>query len=211
MRIFVFIFWGTLALTLNGQIGIGTSSPVSSAQLDVTSTSSGVLFPRMTNAQMLAISSPATGLQVFNTNANSLYTYNGSQWLSALNSYKTYANAGVNVQFDNLIIQMTSSGNRSVVLRTVSGSISISGTSTNLYISTSAGTSGSTGFISGHTRQSSSLSTTLTYWQSAADFLMHGSLQEIYLIDETNNRSYRILCIIGSGYLNNFFEIERMK
>lgn len=113
MRIFVFIFWGTLALTLNGQIGIGTSSPVSSAQLDVTSTSSGVLFPRMTNAQMLAISSPATGLQVFNTNANSLYTYNGSQWLSALNSYKTYANAGVNVQFDNLIIQMTSSGNRS--------------------------------------------------------------------------------------------------
>ncbi len=211
MKKFVCILWGTLTLSVYGQIGIGTSAPASSAQLDISSTSSGVLFPRMTNTQMLAISSPSAGLQVYNTSANCLYVYNGAQWLSALNSFKTYANAGVNVQFDNLIVQMPSSGNRSITLRTVSGSMSISGTSTNLYISTSAGTSGSAGFISGHTRQSSTLTTTLAYWQLAADFLMHGSLQEIFLIDETNNKSYRILCIIGSGYVNNFFEIERMK
>ena len=211
MKTYLFLFWGILTAELYGQIGIGTSTPASSAQMDVTSTSKGVLFPRMTNTQMLAISSPATGLQIFNTSANCLYTYNGTQWLSALNSYKVYANYNTNVQFDNLIVQLSGSGSHSLLLRTVSGSISISGTSTNLFISTSAGTSGSAGYISGHTRQSSTLSTTLTYWQSVADFLMHGSLQEIYLTDETNNRSYRILCIVGSGYFNNFFEIERMK
>ncbi len=206
-----FLFWGMLTVALNAQIGLGTSAPASSAQLEVNSTTKGVLFPRMTNTQMLAISAPAAGLQVFNTTANSMYVYNGSQWLSALNSIKTYANAGVNVQLDNIIVQMTTSGNRSLVLKTASGSITYSGTSRNLYITTTSGTSGSSAYISAYLRQSNTLNTTFSYWQSGADFPFHGSSQEIYLVDETNNRSYRILCIIGNGYSNNFFEIEKMK
>lgn len=211
MRKLFFLFWGIWTLALNAQIGLGTSAPASSAQMEVNSTTKGVLFPRMTNTQMLAISSPATGLQVFNTSTNSLYTYNGSQWLSALNSIKTYANAGVNVQLDNIIVQMTTSGNRSLVLKTASGSITYSGTSRNLYITTTSGANGSSAYISAYLRQSNTLNTTFSYWQSGADFPFHGSSQEIYLIDETNNRSYRILCIVGNGYSNNFFEIERMK
>lgn len=200
-----------MAANLNGQIGIGTSSPSSSAQLEISATNKGVLFPRMTNAQMLAIASPANGLQIFNTNANCMYYYNGSQWLSTLNSFKVYANAGVNVQFDNIICQIPTFGNRSLQLKTVSGTASITGTSTNAFILSSAGTTGSSASISGYIRQSFSLSTSYTYWQSGADFPMHGSYQEVYLNDETNNRFYKILCIIGSGYNNNFFEIERLK
>lgn len=211
MKLYLFLFWGTLTATLNGQIGIGTSSPNSSAQLEISATNKGVLFPRMTNTQMLAIASPASGLQVYNTNANCMYYYNGSQWLSTLNSFKVYANAGVNVQFDNIICQIPTFGNRSLQLKTVSGTASITGTSTNAFILSSAGTTGSSASISGYIRQSFSLSTSYTYWQSGADFPMHGSYQEVYLNDETNNRFYKILCIIGSGYNNNFFEIERLK
>ena len=199
-------------LTLvHSQVGIGTSTPQSSAALDVTSTSKGFLYPRMTNTQMLAISSPATGLQVFNSDANCLYYFDGNQWLSALNSYKVYADYSVNVQFDNLIVRIPSSSNYSLQIRTVSGSITASGTSNNNFISTSAGAAGSVSYISGFNRQQITIGTTFSHWQSTANFLMHGSTQEIFLNDETNGRNYRILCVIGSGYLDNFFEIERLK
>jgi hypothetical protein len=48
-------------------VGMGTASPHSSAALDITSTSKGFLPPRMTLAQLTAISSPAEGLLVFCT------------------------------------------------------------------------------------------------------------------------------------------------
>lgn len=211
LRNLIFTCFLLISSQILAQLGVGTNSPNSAAQLDVTSTSKGVLFPRMTNAQMLNISSPATGLQVFNTTANTLYYYNGSQWQSALNSYKTYANAGNTIQFDNLKVRIPSSGNRSLEIATVTGTVSLSGVSKNIYISTSAASTGSASTIDGYTRQGLSLSTTLTYWQPSLSFPMHGSSQEIILLDETNNVSYRIICIIGSGYSDNFFEIERLK
>ncbi|MBU0765259.1 MAG: tail fiber domain-containing protein [Bacteroidetes bacterium] len=52
----------------------------SSAMLDVKSTSKGMLVPRVTSTQRMAISSPATGLLVFDTNAGNFYFYNGLSW-----------------------------------------------------------------------------------------------------------------------------------
>jgi uncharacterized protein (TIGR02145 family) len=49
------------------QVGIGTTTPDPSAELDVTSTSKGFLLPRMTTAQRTAISTPAAGLVIYNT------------------------------------------------------------------------------------------------------------------------------------------------
>ena len=51
-----------------------------SAQLDLNSTTKGLLPPRMTTAQRDAISSPAKGLMVYNTTDKSLNVYTGSQW-----------------------------------------------------------------------------------------------------------------------------------
>jgi len=63
------------------QVAINTdgSSPDNSAMLDIKSTSKGLLAPRMTQAQRLAISNPATGLVVFQTDGTAgLYSNNGT-------------------------------------------------------------------------------------------------------------------------------------
>ena len=49
-----------------------------SAILDVISTTKGFLMPRMTYAQMKAIGTPATGLQVYNTDNNTPQVYDGT-------------------------------------------------------------------------------------------------------------------------------------
>lgn len=70
----------------SGEVGIGTSSPSASALLDVTSTNKGILIPRMTASQKNAISSPTTGLLIFQTDAPAgFYYYNGSSWTSISN------------------------------------------------------------------------------------------------------------------------------
>ena len=51
-------------------VGIGTISPDASAKLEVNSTSQGFLPPRMTQAQMNAIASPAEGLIIYCTDCS---------------------------------------------------------------------------------------------------------------------------------------------
>lgn len=72
-----------LKIQEDGSVGIGPdpATPNASAMLDVQSTSKGFLTPRMTNAQMLAISSPASGLMVINSDSsNRIFGYDGSAW-----------------------------------------------------------------------------------------------------------------------------------
>ncbi|MDO6429351.1 hypothetical protein Q4E93_02045 [Flavitalea sp. BT771] len=65
------------------QVGIGTTAPDASSILDLTSTSQGLLPPRMTTAQRTAIASPATGLLVYQTDGTpGFYYYNGSAWVA---------------------------------------------------------------------------------------------------------------------------------
>jgi len=64
-----------------GSVGIGTTAPNTSAQLDISSTNKGLLIPRITGTQRKAISSPAAGLLVFDTDKQSLYMYTGNAWI----------------------------------------------------------------------------------------------------------------------------------
>jgi uncharacterized protein (TIGR02145 family) len=73
--------------TLTGTLGVGTATPAASAQLDVSSTTKGLLPPRMTTTQRDLIGTPATGLVIFNTTTNSLETKNSSGWVSLSSSF----------------------------------------------------------------------------------------------------------------------------
>jgi trimeric autotransporter adhesin len=73
----------TMLCTLQGifaQVGIGTTTPNPSAKLDVVSTNSGLLMPRMSSLQRTNIPSPAIGLQVFDTDTKSFWFYTGILW-----------------------------------------------------------------------------------------------------------------------------------
>lgn len=88
-------------------VGIGTNTPHVSAQLDVTSTTKGVLFPRMTLAQRNAIASPTAGLMIYQTdNTPGFYFFDGTLWLAvnaggtnlwSLNGTSIYNTNGQNV------------------------------------------------------------------------------------------------------------------
>ncbi len=70
-----------ITTALKGSVGIGTTSPNTSAILDLTSTTKGALLPRMTTVQRDAISMPANGLLIYNIDTNKYNHYDGNTWL----------------------------------------------------------------------------------------------------------------------------------
>jgi hypothetical protein len=72
----------TGASTFSSSVQAGGGTTNASAILQADSTTSGFLPPRMTTAQKIAITSPATGLQVYDTTLNQNAFYNGTAWVS---------------------------------------------------------------------------------------------------------------------------------
>jgi hypothetical protein len=70
-----------LCFQLSAQVGIGTNTPDNSAMLEVQSSSKGLLTPRMTKAQRDNITTPQTGLLIYQTDALAgFYLYSGATW-----------------------------------------------------------------------------------------------------------------------------------
>ncbi|MFL5765674.1 MAG: hypothetical protein ACJ77K_17140 [Bacteroidia bacterium] len=83
----ILLFFANAVLSQNVGINSTGAAANSSAMLDVSSTTKGVLIPRMTHAQMNAITTPATGLIVYDTDSPAgFYYYNGSSWVSLLSA-----------------------------------------------------------------------------------------------------------------------------
>jgi len=68
-------FANAIYIKNTGGLGIGTATPGNSALIDMSSTTKGFLPPRMTQAQIGSISSPANGLVVFSTTNEKFYVY----------------------------------------------------------------------------------------------------------------------------------------
>ena len=69
------------ATTTEGEtLLLGGTAIASSAVLEIRSTTKGLLGPTMTSAQKNAISSPATGLIVYDTDSKTINSYNGLRW-----------------------------------------------------------------------------------------------------------------------------------
>jgi hypothetical protein len=66
---------------IQNKLSVGTPTQAS-AVMEITSTTLGFLPPRMTTTQKNAITSPATGLMVYDTTLNLISVYNGTMWIS---------------------------------------------------------------------------------------------------------------------------------
>ena len=74
------IFSGNLFAQV--KMGNNPTTIGASSVLEIESTNKGVLFPRMTGAQMIAIASPVSGMYIYNTDSLCLCQYNGTAWRS---------------------------------------------------------------------------------------------------------------------------------
>jgi hypothetical protein len=86
------------ATITQAQVGIGTTSPDASSVLDVTSTSKGLLPPRMTASQRNAISSPVAGLMIWCTDCGAsgeIQIYNGSDWVNFIGGTRQLTSMGI--------------------------------------------------------------------------------------------------------------------
>lgn len=88
MKKIIILFFISISINVVSQnVGINSTgaSPNASAMLDIVSTSSGLLVPRMTAALKTAIATPATGLLIYQTDAGTqgigFYFYNGTAWV----------------------------------------------------------------------------------------------------------------------------------
>ncbi len=81
-----FLFLFILSGIVNAQNGLGTTAPDASSILDLSSTSKGLLLPRMTTEQRDSIQNPANGLVIFNKSLNLFELNSGTP---ALKNWKT--------------------------------------------------------------------------------------------------------------------------
>jgi len=114
------------------QVGIGTSTPDSSARLQIDANAAtnakGFLLPRVTAAQKVGIVSPATGLIVYQTDGTQgFYYYDGSSWnlLPSASNVVPYSGASRSVNLGNYDLTVNGltvgRGNGNVSSNTASG------------------------------------------------------------------------------------------
>lgn len=86
------------------QVGIGTITPDASAQLDISSSTKGLLISRLTDLQRIAISSPAEGLLVYQTTAPAgIYVFRSGSWQVLHAGVLTVDNGGTGSSTKNFV------------------------------------------------------------------------------------------------------------
>jgi hypothetical protein len=111
---------GITSATINAQVGINedNSQPDATAILDVKSTTKGVLIPRMTSTQKAAITTPATGLIVYDNTTSSFWYYNGAAWTEIISDSQTLISDADN----DTKIQVEKSANEDIIRFDIGGS-----------------------------------------------------------------------------------------
>lgn len=126
------------ATAQNVAINNDASAPNASAMLDIKSTAKGLLIPRMTSVQRTAITSPASGLLVFDITTSSFWFYSGgwNQLTGSSNGWSLTGNTGTNAT-SNFIGTTDKRPLRFRVNNTWAGSIDTS--SANVFLGIGAG------------------------------------------------------------------------
>jgi hypothetical protein len=151
------------------QIGIGTSSPNSSAILDLSSSTKGLLIPRMTTQEQSELENPAIGLIVYNTTTSQIETNKGngfgaSLWTGATTSGTTASIGTNNSQLATTAFVMANTGGSYASVNSIIPTISNSMTDvlvTDMTLSPPSGTY-SVSFNSEYNNATTTTSTTTT-------------------------------------------------
>ncbi len=168
-------------------VAINTSGNAAdnSAILDVSSTDRGVLVPRLTTTQRTGISTPATGLLVYDTDLNSFYFYSGSAW-TAIPNTTTWTTSGSN-QYNAL------SGNVGIGTTSPTSLLHLghTGTSPSLYLESGSTQFPHTLFIAPSTHTTSRRAAMrLDTWAILQD--MNGSGTKDFTIYQTSTGQHRM-------------------
>jgi putative ubiquitin-RnfH superfamily antitoxin RatB of RatAB toxin-antitoxin module len=107
------------------------------------------------------------------------------------------ADGGIAVPCGTIEVRLPASGNRSIQMRSVTGTLTCRA-------ATTWADGGNTANII------TSLTTAWTYANSTWNFTTSGHWQDLMFIDQTNNRTYRVRMAIGASYNANQFWIEEM-
>lgn len=75
-----FNYDGNVGMSNGLYLGSVSTSPAASAKLEISSTTQGLLIPRLTTTEQTAISSPANGLTIYNTDSSDYVVYKSSAW-----------------------------------------------------------------------------------------------------------------------------------
>lgn len=119
----------------NGGINIGGGTYDASALLQLTSTTQGLLFPVHTTAQKLAVTTPANGLFVFDSNFSTPQWFDGQTWLGPGTIRLTNRTGGtlaigecvkIDSANDNSVIYTTTGGDERVIGPVVQGGANLS-------------------------------------------------------------------------------------
>ncbi len=94
ISLFIICFISNKNFSQNVAINATGAIPNISAMLDIASTTSGLLVPRMTTALRTAIGTPATGLVVYDTTTGGFWYFNGTVWVQLLNATTGWALVG---------------------------------------------------------------------------------------------------------------------
>jgi len=98
-----------VTVTGSGQLSVGQGTPDSSAVFQVDSTTQGILLPRMTSAQRLAIATPASGLMVYDTDLGCRCVYSTSYWTFEYDANTTAIQSSTSTTYANITEFITAS------------------------------------------------------------------------------------------------------
>ena len=193
---FLFLFLFSFCLT--AQVGIGTTTPDSSAALDVNSTSAGLLIPKMTKAQRDAISSPAIGLLIYQTNSSpGFYFYDDTNTWSPIGA----ASADFDWTISNDDIYNANVGNVGIGTTTPSTKLHLEDTSGSITIINQDFESGLTPFTTGGNANWHIQTTNVNTGTRAAG---SGNISN----SQTTNMEYNVTVPTGGATLSFYYSVS---
>jgi hypothetical protein len=198
-----------LSLNDNDYIELYWSSTDTNITIESTGTQSNPVIPAtpsiiLTAQQVMYTQLGATGSNGTSGTSGSMGTSgtSGVNGSGIIGFASGLVNSGTDITLGNLKVRMSTSGNRSLQVSTVTGTYSVYGSG----VYQSSGVGGA--YIDGSSPLL--INTSPVYLSSSTNFSNAGSTDNWMIMDTSNTISWRISLIVGLGFNNNMISIERL-